>query len=104
MLPTYRRLNLGLALFAAAGLFALTTVTPLAQTSQLSSPTSHINDLAGVIDPQTRTRLETVLANLKEKTKIELYVAMVDSTGDDDIALFSQRLATKWNVATKTSR
>src|ERR1041385_1080360 len=84
MLPTYRRLNFGLALLAAAGLFALTTVTPLAQSIQLPSPTSHINDLANVIDPQTRTRLETVLANLKDKTKIELYVAMVDSTGDED--------------------
>ncbi|HEY3579769.1 MAG TPA: TPM domain-containing protein [Pyrinomonadaceae bacterium] len=104
MLPTYRRLNFGLALLAAAGLFALTTVTPLAQSIQLPSPTSHISDLANVIDPQTRTRLETVLANLKDKTKIELYVAMVDSTGDDDIAIFSQRLAAKWNIAAKTSR
>lgn len=104
MLPTYRRLNFGLALLAAAGLFALTTVTPLAQSIQLPSPTTHISDLANVIDPQTRTRLETVLANLADKTKIELYVAMVDSTGDDDIALFSQRLAAKWNIAAKTSR
>ncbi len=104
MLPTYRRLNFGLALLAAAGLFALTTVTPLAQSIQLPSPTSHINDVAGVIDPQTRNRLETVLANLKDKTKIELYVAMVDNTGNDDIAIFSQRLATKWNIAAKTSR
>jgi uncharacterized membrane protein YgcG/tetratricopeptide (TPR) repeat protein len=97
-------LNFGLALLAAAGLFALTTVTPLAQSLQLPAPTSHISDLANVIDPQTRSRLETVLANLQDKTKIELYVAMVDSTGDDDIALFSQRLATKWNIAAKTSR
>ena len=104
MLPTYRVLNFGLALVAAAGLFALTTVTPLAQSSQLPSPTSHISDLANVIDPQTRTRLETVLANLKDKTKIELYVAMVDSTNGEDIALFSQRLATNWNIAAKTSR
>ena len=104
MLPTYRVLNFGLALLAAAGLFALTTVTPLAQSMQLPSPTSHISDLAGVIDPPTRTRLETVLANLKDKTKIEFYVAMVESTGDDDIALFSQRLAAKWNIAAKNSR
>ncbi|HEY2962783.1 MAG TPA: TPM domain-containing protein [Pyrinomonadaceae bacterium] len=104
MLPSYRVLNFGLAVLAAAGLFALTTVTPLAQSNQLSSPTSHVSDLAGVIDPQTKSRLESLLANLKDKTKIELYVAMVDSTDGEAIDIFSQRLATKWNVAAKTSR
>ena len=104
MLPTYRVLHYGLALIAAAGLFALTTVTPLAQSTQLPSPTTYISDLAGVIDPQTRSRLETVLTNLKDKTSIELYVAMVDSTNGEDIAVFSQRLATTWNMAAKTSR
>src|SRR6185369_2339712 len=80
MLPSYRVLNFGLAVLVAAGLFALTTVTPLAQSKQLPSPTSYVSDVAGVIDPQTRSRLETLLANLKDKTKIELYVAMVDGT------------------------
>ena len=103
MLPTYRVLKFGLAVFAAAGLVALTTVAPLAQ-SQLPSPTGHISDLANAIDPQTRNRLETLLANLKDKTKIELYVAVVDSTGADDIAVFSQRLAASWNIAAKNSR
>lgn len=103
MLPTYRILKFGLALFAAAGLFALATVAQLAQ-SQLPSPTTHISDLSNVIDPQTRTRLETLLANLKDKTKIELYVAVVDTTGAEDIAVFSQRLATSWNIAAKNSR
>lgn len=104
MLPTYRLLNFGLALIAAAGLFALTTVTPLAQSTPLSSPTTHISDLAGVLDPDTKSRLETLLVNLKEKTKIEFYVAMVDSTGGDGIDVFSQKLATSWNIAAKTTR
>lgn len=104
MLPTYRVLNFGLAMAAAVALFALSTVTPLAQSGQLPSPTSHVSDLAGVIDPQTKTRLETLLANLKEKTKIELYVAMVDSTDGQPIDEFSQRLANEWNIAGKNSR
>ena len=103
MLPTYRILHFGLALFAAAGLFALTTVTPLAQSAQLPSPTSHITDPAGVIDPQARTRLETVLAALKEKTKIELYIAVVDATGGQDISAFSQQLANDWKIGSKNS-
>ncbi|HET9479832.1 MAG TPA: TPM domain-containing protein, partial [Pyrinomonadaceae bacterium] len=104
MLPTYRVLNLGLAVLAAAGLFALTTVTPLAQSIQLPPPTSHISDPGNVLDPQTRSRLEGLLANLKEKTTIELYVAMVDGTGGQDIAAFSQRLANDWKIGAKNSR
>lgn len=104
MLPTYRVLNFGLAVLAAAGLFVLSTVTLLAQSGQLPSPTSHITDVGGVIDPQTKTRLETLLANLKEKTKIELYVAMVDGTDGQAIDEFSQRLANEWNIGGKNSR
>jgi tetratricopeptide (TPR) repeat protein len=89
---------------AAAGLFVLSTVTLLAQSGQLPSPTSHISDASGVLDAQTKTRLETLLANLKEKTKIEFYVAMVDSTDGKPIDEFSQRLANEWNIAGKNSR
>lgn len=104
MLPTYRVLNIGLAVLAAVVMFALSTVTPLAQSNQLPAPASFVTDPAGVIDPQTKTRLEGLLANLKEKTKIELYVAMVDTTDDKPIDEFSQRLANEWNIAGRNSR
>jgi uncharacterized membrane protein YgcG/tetratricopeptide (TPR) repeat protein len=104
MLPTYRVLNFGLAVLAVATLFTLSTVTPLAQSSQLATPASYITDPAGVIDPQTKTRLEGLLANLKEKTNIELYVAMVDATDGQPIDEFSQRLANEWNIAGRNTR
>jgi uncharacterized membrane protein YgcG/tetratricopeptide (TPR) repeat protein len=97
-------LNFGLAVIAAVGLFAFSTVQPLAQSSQLPAPTNHITDIAGVIDPQTKTRLDSLLVNLKEKTRIELYVAIVDTTDGQPIAEFSQRLANLWNIAGKNSR
>ena len=101
MLPTYRVLHFTPAVFAAAVLFFLTTVTPLAQTNQLPSPTSYITDPANVIDPQIRTRLESMLAGIKEKTKIELYVAVVETTGPVDA--FSQKLANDWRIGAKNS-
>lgn len=104
MLPTYRVLNFGLAVLAAACLFALSTVTPLAQSGQLPSPTSHISDLAGVIDPKIKTQLDGLLANLKEKTQVDLYVVMVDSTDSQPIDEFSQRLANEWNIAGRNTR
>jgi Tfp pilus assembly protein PilF len=103
MLPTYRILHFIPAVFAAAVLFALTTVTPLAQTNQLPSPTSYITDPANVIDPQVRSQLETMLAGVKEKTKIELYVAVVETTGTTDITAFSQKLANDWKIGAKNS-
>src|SRR5215208_3206381 len=103
MLPTYRVLHFAIAVFAAAALFALTTVTPLAQTNPLPSPTSYITDPANVIDPQIRARLESMLAGVKEKTKIELYVAVVETTGTTDVAAFSQKLASDWKIGAKNS-
>jgi tetratricopeptide (TPR) repeat protein/uncharacterized membrane protein YgcG len=104
MLPSYRVLNFGLALLAAAGLFTLTTVSPLAQSRQSTAPTSHISDPAGIIDPQARTRLEGLLANLKDKTRVELYIAIVDGTDGQALADFSQRLANEWHIGSKTTR
>lgn len=110
MLPSYRLLKFGLALLAVAGLFALTTVSPLAQTtqarqpSQVATPTTHISDPANIMDQKIRTQLEGLLANLKEKTRIQLYVAVVEGTSGQTVADFSQRLANEWNVGAKTSK
>jgi tetratricopeptide (TPR) repeat protein/uncharacterized membrane protein YgcG len=110
MLPSYRLLKFGLALLAAAGLFALATVSPLAQTTRASqpsqggTPTTHISDPAGIMDQKIRNQLEGLLANLKEKTKIQMYVAVVEGTSGQTVAEFSQRLANEWNVGAKTSK
>jgi tetratricopeptide (TPR) repeat protein len=48
--------------------------------------------------------METLLSGLKDKSKIELYVAVVDSTGAQEISAFSQQLAHDWNIGAKTSR
>lgn len=88
----------------AAGLFLLIHANPAAQSNQTQAPKSHFNDLAGVIDAQTRTRLDGVLERFKEKSKIDLYVAVVDTTDDIAVSEYSQRLAREWNVGAKTSR
>jgi uncharacterized membrane protein YgcG/tetratricopeptide (TPR) repeat protein len=109
MIPTNRAsrhflttLRYLLIAFVAGGLFLLIHANPLAQSNQL--PKAHLNDLAGIIDPQTRARLDGVLERLKEKSKIELYVAVVDTTDGIAVSDYSQRLAREWNVGSKTSR
>jgi tetratricopeptide (TPR) repeat protein len=93
-----------LTVIPAVGLFFLISANPFAQSTQLPAPGSHLSDFAGVIDADTKTRLENLLQGLKEKSKIDLYVAVVDSTGTQEIAAFSQQLARDWNIGAKTSR
>ncbi|HEU4507014.1 MAG TPA: tetratricopeptide repeat protein, partial [Pyrinomonadaceae bacterium] len=80
------------------------SANPLAQSQKFPTPTTYVSDFAGVIDAETKSRLESLLQKLKEKSKIELYVATVESTGEQAISAFSQQLANEWNIGSRTSR
>ena len=104
MTPSYRVFKRLLTAITAVGLFLLLTANPFAQTNKLPAPTTQLSDFAGVIDSQTKSRLENLLQKLKEKSNIELYVATVESTGEQPVSDYSQQLAREWNIGTKTSR
>ena len=104
MIPIYRASRYLLTVFICGGLFLLIHANPLAQSTQLPAPKSHLNDLAGVIDAQTRARLDSLLERFKDKSKIDLYVAVVDGTDGIEVSDYSQRLARRWNIGSKTSR
>lgn len=103
MIPSYVLKRL-LMVIPAIGLFLLVSTNPLAQSQKLPAPTTYVSDFAGVIDAETKSRLENLLQKLKEKSKIELYVATVESTGEQTISAFSQQLANEWNIGARTSR
>src|SRR5437879_2433128 len=75
-----------------------------AQETKLPQPESAINDFAEALTPATKKRLETVLANLKQRTEIELVVAIVKSTGSEDLYDYSLRAARDWNVGPGSPR
>jgi tetratricopeptide (TPR) repeat protein len=104
MTPSYRVLKRLLAIIPAVGLFLLISANPLAQSPKLPVPGTYVSDFASVIDSDTKTRLENLLQKLKDKSKVELYVVTVETTGDADISRFSQQLAQEWNIGGKTSR
>ncbi len=104
MIPSYRLLTRLLTLVAAVGLFLVVSANPFAQSTKLPAPSTHVSDFAGVIDNEAKSRIESLLQKLQEKSKIELYVAVVDSTGSKDIADFSKQLANDWNIGSKSSR
>ena len=104
MSPSYRVLTRLLTVIPAVALFLLLNANPFAQSTKLPAPTSHSNDFAGVIDNETKSRLETLLQRVKEKSSIELYVATVDSTGTQEISAFTNQLSRDWNIATQTAK
>lgn len=82
--------------------WSLLLTTGLAQ-EKLPAPTGHINDFAAVLDPAGKQRLETVLASLKERTNLDFVIAIVKTAGSADLYDASLRLASEWNIGTRTS-
>jgi uncharacterized protein len=67
----------------------------------LPSPFSPVVDTAGVIDAQTKARLETIYQNLKQREDIEFAVVTVPTTGDRDIFEYSLAIARGWGIGSK---
>lgn len=68
--------------------------------SPLPAATGFVNDYAGVIDSDTKQRLETRLRAFKEKTNppVELAVAVVRTTGTRPIFDYSLAVARGWKI------
>jgi len=72
-----------------------------AQQSPLPAPTGYVNDFAGVIDQQTKNRLEVTLTNLDREQQIQFAVVTVDSTKGQDIFDYSLAVARGWGIGSK---
>jgi uncharacterized protein len=95
---------IGFGLFTLV--FALLTVEVRAQPTPTSPvplpvPFNPIVDNAGVIDAETRQRLEAIYLGLKERANIEYSVVTVDTTGDRDIYDYSLAIARGWGIGSK---
>src|ERR1700730_8365934 len=101
---TRQNLRQILVLALTCALFLSVIVTPLAQTqSKLPAPTGHVNDLGGVVDEPSKQKLENLLANLQQRTGINLTVVAVGTTGGRDIFDFSRELASDWDIGARGS-
>jgi uncharacterized protein len=66
--------------------------------SPLPAPTGFVNDYAKVVGAETRAALEAKLARLKERARVELAVATVETTGGRDIFDYSLAVARGWGI------
>lgn len=67
----------------------------------LPTPFTPIVDYAHVIDADTRSKLEAIFINLRERGQIEYSVLTVDTTGGQDIFDFSLAVARSWGIGSK---
>src|SRR5436190_16888587 len=87
--------------FAALGLVFAQDQPWNPNVSPLPTPTGFVNDYAGVIDTATKQQLEDKLKAFKEKTTVEIAVAVVRTTGDRDIFDYSLAVARGWKIGSK---
>ncbi len=100
----YQNSRWTLLTICSLALLCLVTANLYAQTKpQLPARTSHVNDFAGAISTETRQQLENILANVKLKTGIEFDIAVVESTGGEEISDYSARLAQNWGIGSHNS-
>jgi uncharacterized protein len=86
--------------FAAIAAFCGSAIAQTTK-SPLPAPTGYVNDFAGVIDQQTKDRLETTLQNLDREQQIQFAVVTVDSTNGQDIFDYSLAVARGWGLGSK---
>lgn len=107
MKKSVKRNNLAVLVLALVGVFVGGTylaVSSLAQQkTSVPARSGYVNDFAGVVDENTRQRLEVVLENFKQRSGIELDVATIQTTGGKDIFDFSRDLASDWNRGARNS-
>lgn len=72
-----------------------------ATVSPLPAPTAPVNDYAGVIDEATKQQLNQKLIDYQRKTGVELAVAVVRTTGEQDIFDYSLAVYRGWGIGAK---
>lgn len=101
--PVLNRRSIGLAAIAFVVYVLWYGAGSLAQNRPLPSASGHLNDFAGVIDSDTKTRLELILGNLKQRTGLDFTIAIVKTVGTEDLYEYSLALANQWNLGAPAS-
>jgi uncharacterized protein len=73
----------------------------LAAATDVPKPTQYVEDLAGIVDPASKTKLLGYLQELEEKTGTQIIVLTVRTTGGVPIEQFAIDLAEKWKLGQK---
>jgi uncharacterized protein len=81
--------------------FLFLSIFPAAAAEIFPKPTGAVNDFAGVISPQHKSRMETLAREVLEKTGTAIIVATVETIGDNTPSDYANRLYQVWGIGKK---
>jgi len=81
-------------------LFSLSLATQ-APASDLPALKGHVNDYAGMLNPQRAAALETALSDFERSDSTQIVVLTVPSLGGEDVESFSIKVAEAWKIGQK---
>jgi TonB family protein len=64
-------------------------------------PTGYVNDFAGVIDSEDKSRLDLICKDLDQKKEIQIAIVTIESLEGEPIKDFATQLANLWGVGHK---
>lgn len=68
---------------------------------EFPQPTGFVNDFAGVLSEKDKQDLESALKKLEERAKIDLAIAVVETTGEKSIFDYSLAMAKEWKIGSE---
>ena len=86
--------------FIVVFLFFLTLASP-ASAVDLPALKGHVNDYAGMLNPQRAAALETALSDFERSDSTQIVVLTVPNLGGEDIESFSIKVADDWKIGQK---
>lgn len=92
-----------LLLVSLIGLVWLGANSGVAAQRKFPRRSGRVNDIAEVLDAQTRERLEKILENLKQRTEIDLVIVTLKTTAAESLYDYSLRIANDWNIGSATN-
>ncbi len=69
--------------------------------TDIPKPVGYVNDFAHVLKQDTKTKLNRLLVELKQKTGVEFAVVTIKSTNGEDIFDYSMKLFEEWGIGEK---
>ena len=83
-------------LVIALSLLTVNSCTKKQELSQVPARQGWVSDYADILKPEDKKRLSAELETFEVETCHQIYLLIIPSLGNDNIAEFSQRTATAW--------
>ena len=85
----------------AALIIALVVLLPAVCLAAYPKPTGYVNDFAGVIEPETKSKLEGLMASFEKSTGNEVAVVTLSSLDGEPVENVAVELFKQWGIGKK---